>query len=176
MRKHLLIGSIFSYHFRRYLKRLLPMHFGTMEDLNFRFELYRPYLVDLRQCTNDPCGDYGTCYEDGDSYYCRCDEGYTGTNCTEGTTMYLLNDLFVSKKSFKFLNLDAEGSEYVHNQMCKINRKLILTLSHLLHVWRSSLVSKLTSSIGNTCLQIITTLFRNVSKKKGSSKGQFLYC
>ena len=49
-----------------------------------RIELNLLYFVDLRQCRDDPCGDYGTCYEDGNSYYCTCNEGYVGTNCTEG--------------------------------------------------------------------------------------------
>ena len=37
-----------------------------------------PDHVDLDECEYDYCGEYATCINTDGSYYCVCDEGYTG--------------------------------------------------------------------------------------------------
>ena len=36
---------------------------------------------DSNACSNNPCLNGATCQTNGNSYYCNCPSGYSGSNC-----------------------------------------------------------------------------------------------
>lgn len=41
-------------------------------------------ILDVNECTTDPCINNGTCINTYGSYYCRCPPGWEGVNCMAG--------------------------------------------------------------------------------------------
>ena len=39
------------------------------------------YVVDINECSSNPCGDDGTCTDAVNRYICHCVAGYTGAKC-----------------------------------------------------------------------------------------------
>ena len=37
--------------------------------------------TDIDECSNNPCGHYGTCVDQVNGYNCVCDDDYVGQNC-----------------------------------------------------------------------------------------------
>ena len=50
-------------------------------------------LVDIDECSSDPCMNGGTCTDDFNSYSCACVAGYTGETCDIGMC-YVTQALF----------------------------------------------------------------------------------
>ena len=50
-------------------------------------------LVDIDECSSDPCMNGGTCTDDFNSYICACVAGYTGETCDIGMC-YVTQALF----------------------------------------------------------------------------------
>ncbi|XP_061196825.1 delta-like protein 1 [Saccostrea echinata] len=79
-----------------YLNMSLIIHVTPTQQANFDQTLVRVRLsiVDVVTCLDQPC-KHGTCTDNGASFVCTCDEGYTGVTCdsllaTEETSELLL--------------------------------------------------------------------------------------
>ena len=47
------------------------------------------FVVDINDCSSNPCENNGLCTDDVNRYTCTCPAGYTGTDCE--TSMYVTN-------------------------------------------------------------------------------------
>ena len=45
-----------------------------------------PYVLDINDCDPNPCQNGGTCADGVNNYSCSCLGGYTGNNCSIGTS------------------------------------------------------------------------------------------
>merc|ERR1712212_173381 len=61
--------------------------FGNEEDCTFILN------TDINECDSDPCRNGGTCTNTQGSYFCRCQEGWTGNYCNQGTDTDTCKDL-----------------------------------------------------------------------------------
>ena len=41
-------------------------------------------LLDIDDCSKNPCKNGGTCIDGIKSYQCKCADGYKGANCEQG--------------------------------------------------------------------------------------------
>ena len=47
--------------------------------------IWRKLLIpDIDHCAANPCSEHGDCSNQGDTYHCDCETGYTGVDCGEG--------------------------------------------------------------------------------------------
>ena len=42
------------------------------------------FIIDVDECSSNPCKNAGTCNDGVNGYDCTCTEGYTGTHCQTG--------------------------------------------------------------------------------------------
>ena len=42
------------------------------------------FLLDINECSSEPCQNYGTCLDSVNDYKCFCAPGYTGLDCELG--------------------------------------------------------------------------------------------
>ena len=47
------------------------------------------FLLDINECSSDPCENGGTCTDEVDGYVCDCEPGFTGTKCQTGIEIVL---------------------------------------------------------------------------------------
>ena len=48
-------------------------------------------LIDIDECSSNPCMNGATCTDAVNSYTCACVAGYTGTHCETGEGLLLSN-------------------------------------------------------------------------------------
>ena len=48
-------------------------------------------LIDINECSSNPCMNGATCTDAVNSYTCACVPGYTGTHCETGERLLLSN-------------------------------------------------------------------------------------
>ena len=46
------------------------------------------YLID--PCNPDPCNGHGTCSDNNGRFECKCNEGWSGNNCSKGNNLFLI--------------------------------------------------------------------------------------
>ena len=56
--------------------------------------LFSFYVLDIDECTSEPCQNGGTCIAENNTYKCMCATGFNGQNCDNGK--FFLITLFVS--------------------------------------------------------------------------------
>ena len=44
------------------------------------------FVLDVDECSSNPCENGGTCTVSIDEYSCQCVEGYIGANCERGSS------------------------------------------------------------------------------------------
>ena len=64
----ILILNYFKRHYTWWITKLL-------------FSILSKLLVDINECSPEPCQNGATCIDDVNQYTCSCDEGYEGTDC-----------------------------------------------------------------------------------------------
>ena len=52
-----------------------------MNDDNWTYHFGTFNIVDIDDCSPNPCQNGGSCIDEVDSYKCECVEGYFGENC-----------------------------------------------------------------------------------------------
>ena len=51
--------------------------------------LFLLHLLDVLECSSDPCQNGATCMDEVDDYQCVCPQGWTGRHCQTGKKLNL---------------------------------------------------------------------------------------
>ena len=65
------------------------------------------HLIDIDECSSNPCENGGTCNDAVDMYTCDCDAGYNGDNCETSKFSVILHKM---KKDVKVDELFSYSS------------------------------------------------------------------
>ena len=55
-----------------------------LKTLLHEYNCFLSLLLDIDDCSPNPCRNGGTCTDEVNNYTCSCVAGYTGYNCTKG--------------------------------------------------------------------------------------------
>ena len=53
-------------------------------------------ILDINECSPNPCLNSGTCEDGINSYTCHCADGYTGPNCETGNYYSVKNLVYTA--------------------------------------------------------------------------------
>ena len=66
---------------------------------------FKSVSLDINECgTSSPCGEHGTCNNTVGSYYCLCENGWTGEHCDTGEKFRPDRWLNYAWSPFKYMN------------------------------------------------------------------------
>lgn len=74
------------------------MYFVVTEHFQLLITMSLMTVVDINECSSNPCQNGGTCTDLLNGYQCACDNTHTGVNCERGKNVIL----YKSTKKFYF--------------------------------------------------------------------------